>query len=63
MVGTMKRYDPAYERLLELLPEAGELRLIRVTTLESPFQPYVEGYPMDAADARAAGARRRAPGR
>jgi predicted dehydrogenase len=44
MVGTMKRYDPAYERLLELLPEAGELRLIRVTTLESPFEPYVEGY-------------------
>jgi predicted dehydrogenase len=47
MVGTMKRYDPAYERMLELLPEAGELRLIRVTTLESPFQPYVEGYPME----------------
>lgn len=44
MVGTMKRYDPAYERLLELLPEAGELRLIRVLTLESPFQPYVENY-------------------
>lgn len=47
MVGTMKRYDPAYERMLELLPDAGELRLIRVTTLESPFQPYVEGYPME----------------
>ncbi len=47
MVGTMKRYDPAYERLLELLPDAGKLRLIRVTTLESPFQPYVEGYPME----------------
>jgi predicted dehydrogenase len=44
MVGTMKRYDPAYERLLELLPEAGELRLIRVTTLESPCEPYLEGY-------------------
>jgi predicted dehydrogenase len=49
MVGTMKRYDPAYERLLELLPEAGELRLIRVTTLESPFRPYVEGYPLTSA--------------
>jgi predicted dehydrogenase len=48
MVGTMKRYDPAYERLAERLPEAGELRLIRVTTLESPFQPYVEGYPLTA---------------
>jgi Oxidoreductase family, NAD-binding Rossmann fold len=46
MVGTMKRYDPAYERLLEVLPQAGELRLIRVTTLESPFRPYVEGYAM-----------------
>jgi len=46
MVGTMKRYDPAYERLVERLPEAGELRLIRVTTLESPFEPYVEGYPL-----------------
>jgi predicted dehydrogenase len=41
MVGTMKRYDPAYERLVERLPEAGELRLVRVTTLESPFEPYV----------------------
>jgi predicted dehydrogenase len=46
MVGTMKRYDPAYERLLEVLPDAGELRLIRVTTLESPFRPYVDGYPL-----------------
>jgi predicted dehydrogenase len=41
MVGTMKRYDPAYERLVELLPEAGEVRLVKVTTLESPFEPYV----------------------
>jgi predicted dehydrogenase len=41
MVGTMKRYDPAYERLVEVLPDAGELRLVRVTTLESPFEPYV----------------------
>jgi predicted dehydrogenase len=44
MVGTMKRYDPAYERLLELLPEAGELRLIRVTTLEAPYRAYLENY-------------------
>jgi predicted dehydrogenase len=40
----MKRYDPAYERLLEVLPQAGELRLIRVTTLESPWRPYLENY-------------------
>jgi predicted dehydrogenase len=44
MVGTMKRYDPTYERLLEMLPQAGELRLARVTTLESPDKPYLEGY-------------------
>jgi len=44
MVGTMKRYDPAYERLGELLPAVEDLRLIRVTTLESPFQPYVGHY-------------------
>jgi len=46
MVGTMKRYDPAYERLLELLPEVSDLRLVRVTTLESPFEPYVRHYPL-----------------
>ncbi len=37
MVGTMKRYDPAYERLVELLPGIrGDIRLAKVTTLESP---------------------------
>jgi predicted dehydrogenase len=46
MVGTMKRYDPAYLRLLELLPDAGEVRLVRVTTLESPFEPYIAAYPL-----------------
>ena len=30
MVGTMKRYDPAYERLAELLPEMrGDVRLVQ----------------------------------
>jgi predicted dehydrogenase len=43
MVGTMKRYDPAYERLLGMLP-LEQLRLVSVTTLESPFQPYVQHY-------------------
>jgi predicted dehydrogenase len=47
MVGTMKRYDPAYERLLELMP-LEDLRLVAVTTLESPFQPYVQHYPLTA---------------
>jgi len=46
MVGTMKRYDPAYVRLLELLPDAGEVRLVRVTTLESPYEPYIAAYPL-----------------
>jgi predicted dehydrogenase len=46
MVGTMKRYDPAYERLAELLPELDDLRLVRVTTLESPFEPYVAHLPL-----------------
>jgi predicted dehydrogenase len=46
MVGTMKRYDPGYERLLELLGEAQDMRLVRVTTLESPFEPYVAHYPL-----------------
>jgi predicted dehydrogenase len=47
MVGMMKRYDPAYERLLSLLHEwRSELRLVRVTTLESPLGPYVAQYPL-----------------
>lgn len=46
MVGTMKRYDPAYERLAELLGDPGDVRLVRVTTLESPFAPYVAHYPL-----------------
>ena len=49
MVGTMKRYDPAYERLLEVLPDAGELRLVRVMTLESPWKPCLENYALAAA--------------
>jgi predicted dehydrogenase len=47
MVGTMKRYDPAYERLLELMP-LEDLRLVGVTTLESPMNPYIEAYPLTA---------------
>jgi predicted dehydrogenase len=46
MVGMMKRYDPAYERLASLLPNVEDLRLVRVTTLESPLEPYVAHYPM-----------------
>jgi predicted dehydrogenase len=46
MVGMMKRYDPAYERLSVLLPNVHDVRLVRVTTLESPLEPYVAHYPM-----------------
>ncbi len=46
MVGTMKRYDPAYERLIELLPELSGVRLVQVTTLESPIAPYVLHFPL-----------------
>jgi predicted dehydrogenase len=46
MVGMMKRYDPAYERLSVLLPNVDDVRLVRVTTLESPLEPYVAHYPM-----------------
>lgn len=44
MVGYMKRYDPAYERLQRELPRIGPLRFARLTTLESPFEPYVAHY-------------------
>jgi predicted dehydrogenase len=46
MVGTMKRYDPAVERLTALLGDPSDLRLVRVTTLESPLGPYVAHYPL-----------------
>jgi predicted dehydrogenase len=46
MVGMMKRYDPAYERLSTLLPNVDDVRLARVTTLESPLAPYVAHHPM-----------------
>lgn len=46
MVGTMKRYDPAYERFVELVPGVDDPRLIRVETLESPLEPYVAHYPL-----------------
>jgi predicted dehydrogenase len=44
MVGYNKRYDPAYRRLGEEIRSLSDLRLVRVTTLESPLQPYVAHY-------------------
>ena len=44
MVGYNKRYDPAYGRLVEELRTLQDLRLVRITTLESPIEPYVQHY-------------------
>jgi predicted dehydrogenase len=44
MVAYNKRFDPAYSRLLEEAPTLEDLRLLRITTLESPFEPYVKHY-------------------
>lgn len=49
MVGYMKRYDPAFERLEALLARE-DVRLARVTTLESPLEPYVAHYSLRRAD-------------
>ncbi len=46
MVGYMKRYDPAVERMREELPALADLRGVITTTLESPFRPYVSHYPL-----------------
>jgi predicted dehydrogenase len=42
MVGYPKRYDPAYVRFARLIGQ--DTRLLRVTTLESPFRPYLRHY-------------------
>ena len=44
MVAYNKRYDPAYLRLLEESRRLRDLRLLRITTLESPLEPYVKHY-------------------
>jgi predicted dehydrogenase len=42
-VGTMKRFDPAYERMLEELPEtAHDLRYVSVVVNDPEFEPYFE---------------------
>lgn len=46
MVGNMKRFDPAYERASPLIAAMSDWRLAQITTLEAPFQPYVEHYPL-----------------
>ena len=44
MVAYPKRYDPAFERFREVAANVVEPRLMRVTTFESPFLPYVGHY-------------------
>ncbi len=53
MVGYNKRYDPAYRRLCEEMRSLSDLRLLRVTTLESPLQPYVAHYRLHRAQSLA----------
>jgi predicted dehydrogenase len=49
MVGYMKRYDPAFEELHTSLDPSG-LTYARLTTLESPFEPYVAHLPLGRGD-------------
>jgi predicted dehydrogenase len=44
MVAYNKRYDPAYLRLMEESRTLRDLRLLQITTLESPLEPYVQHY-------------------
>jgi predicted dehydrogenase len=46
MVAYPKRYDPAFERFREEVSGVTDPRLLRVTTFESPFLPYVAHYPL-----------------
>lgn len=46
MVGYPKRYDPAFMRFREVVAGFSQARLLRVTTTESPFQPYIGHYPI-----------------
>ena len=44
MVAYPKRFDPAYERLASELKTVRDLRLVRVTTFETPIGAYVDYY-------------------
>ena len=44
MVAYNKRYDPAYRHMQAKAKELEDLRLVRITTLESPIEPYVRHY-------------------
>lgn len=51
MVAYNKRYDPAYARLVEEARSLRDLRMLRITTLESPLEPYVKHYRLHRGDA------------
>ncbi len=44
MVAYPKRFDPAFDRFREEVAGVVDPRLLRVTTFESPFLPYVDHY-------------------
>jgi predicted dehydrogenase len=44
MVGYPKRYDLAYARFAQEAAGLADTRLLRVTTMEAPFRPYVAHY-------------------
>jgi predicted dehydrogenase len=46
MVGYMKRYDPAVERLQDELAQLQPLRFVQTTTAEYPLTWYVSHYPL-----------------
>ncbi len=46
MVGYPKRYDPAFIRFVDEVFTLSDKKLMRVTTTESPFLPYVRHYPL-----------------
>ncbi len=50
MVGYPKRYDRAYRRTCEEVGRLHDLRFVRLTTMESPIQPYVAHYPLVRGD-------------
>jgi predicted dehydrogenase len=48
MVGYPKRYDPAFLRFREEVSRMEAPKLLRVTTTESPFLPYIDHYALVA---------------
>jgi predicted dehydrogenase len=44
MVAYNKRYDPAYRCFAQEAQHLSDIRLVRITTLEAPFLPYVAHY-------------------